>query len=137
MVAFLGKIPDNLSYTKTHEWVKVTGRTAMIGITDFAQEELHEIVFVELPDVGKSVQKGSEFSAVESVKARSEIFSPVSGKVTKVNGALVESSTPARPELLNDDPYGGGWMVEIELSDIEEIKGLLSPDEYRKLVENN
>ena len=131
----MGKIPDDLRYTKTHEWIKVTGRIATIGITDFAQEELHEIVFVELPDVGKSVQKGSEFSAVESVKARSEIFSPVSGKVTKVNGALVESSTPARPELLNEDPYGGGWMVEIELSDIEEIKGLLSPDGYRKLVE--
>ena len=131
----MGKIPDDLRYTKTHEWIKVTGRTATIGITDFAQEELHEIVFVELPDVGKSVQKGSEFSAVESVKARSEIFSPVSGKVTKVNGDLVEGSSPARPELLNEDPYVGGWMVEIELSDIEEIKGLLSPDGYRKIVE--
>lgn len=134
-MTFLGKIPDDLRYTKTHEWIKVTGRIATIGITDFAQEELHEIVFVELPDAGKFVQRGSEFSAVESVKARSEIFSPVSGKVTKVNGALVGSPAPARPELLNEDPYGGGWMVEIELSDIEEIKGLLSPDEYRKLVD--
>jgi len=133
----LGKIPDDLRYTKTHEWVRVTGRTAVIGITDFAQEELHEIVFVELPDVGKIVQRGSEFSAVESVKARSEIFSPVSGKVVKVNGALVEGSAPARPELLNDDPYGGGWMVEIELTDPGEVKALLSPDEYRKSIEKN
>lgn len=128
-------VPEDLKYTKTHEWIRVTGSLAVIGITDFAQEELHEIVYVELPEVGKQVAKGSEFAAVESVKARSEIFAPLSGKVVKVNEVLVEGKDSARPELLNEEPYGKGWLVEIELADPAEAKEMLSPVDYRKLLE--
>lgn len=127
-------VPGDIRYTKTHEWVRITGKTAVMGITDFAQAELHEIVYVELPEVGKLVQKGAEIAAVESIKARSEIFSPLSGKVQKVNGDLVEGSAPAKPELLNEDPYGRGWLLEIELSDSEEAKDLLSAGDYGKLT---
>ena len=127
--------PDNLRYTKSHEWVKVTGTTAIIGVTDFAQEELHEIVYVELPDIGKDVLKGKELAAVESVKARSEIFSPVSGKVIKINGALIEGTAPAKPELINEQPYGNGWLAEITLSDPAEINDLMTPEAYKKLLE--
>ncbi len=130
----MGEVREDLKYTKTHEWVRAEGKTATVGITDFAQEELHEIVFVELPEVGRSVSKGSEFAAVESVKARSEIYSPLSGKVTKVNGELIEGTAPAKPELLNEDPYGKGWLVEIEMTDPKEIGDLLSPAEYSKLL---
>ena len=127
-------VPDDLRYTKTHEWVRITGKTAVIGITDYAQKELHEIVYVELPDLGKLIQKGAEIAAVESVKARSEIFSPLSGKVLRVNGELVEGSAPAKPELLNEDPYGRGWLLEIQLTGGEEAKDLLSAEDYQKLT---
>ncbi|MEM2839532.1 MAG: glycine cleavage system protein GcvH [Thermoplasmata archaeon] len=130
------KIPENLKYTRTHEWVRIMGDNAVVGITDFAQEELHEIVFVEVPEVGKEVARGSELAAVESVKARSEIFAPLSGTVVKVNSALVEGAEPARPELINEDPYGNGWIVELRLGNAAEVSDLLSPSEYGKLLES-
>jgi glycine cleavage system H protein len=131
----LTNVPDNLLYTNTHEWVRLSGSIATIGITDFAQEELHEVVYVELPEAGAEVKRGSQFAAVESVKARSEIFSPVSGKVVKVNSALIEGAVPAKPELVNEEPYAGGWLVEIELSGPADADTLLSPDGYRKEIE--
>lgn len=131
----MANIPDNLRYTKTHEWVRLSGSKATLGITDFAQAELHEVVYVELPEVGSEVKKGTQFAAVESVKARSEIFSPVTGKVAKVNSALTEGTAPARPELVNEEPYGGGWLAEIEISEPVEDGALLSPDAYRKEIE--
>lgn len=130
------EIPQDLRYTKTHEWVRITGSNAVIGITDFAQEELHEIVFVELPEVGKEVTRGSELAAVESVKARSEIFAPLSGAVVRVNSSLVEGDEPARPELINEDPYGKGWMVELRIANMAEVNDLLTPSDYAKLIES-
>lgn len=130
------EIPDDLRYTRTHEWVRVTGSNAVIGITDFAQQELHEIVFVEVPEPGKELARGAEMAAVESVKARSEIFAPMSGTVVKVNSSLVEGAEAARPELINEDPYGKGWIAELRLANPAEAGDLLSPSDYRKLVES-
>jgi len=122
-------IPEDLKYTKTHEWVKVEGNKAKIGITYHAQEQLNDIVYVELPEVGTEVSKGDSLAVVESVKAASDVYAPVSGKVVAVNSALEDS-----PELLNEDPYGN-WMVEIELSNPAELDELLGPEEYKKVVE--
>ncbi len=120
-------IPDNLLYCDTHEWVRIEGKKAVIGITHYAQEQLGDITYVDLPAVGRSLSSGEDMGAVESVKAASELYCPVNGKVTKLNPDL-ESA----PELANSDPYGAGWMIEVELS--EEPKGLLSPADYKKLV---
>jgi glycine cleavage system H protein len=121
-------MPD-LKYTKDHEWVKVEGKLAKIGITDHAQHELTEIVFVELPSTGKEVGKGEVVANVESVKTVSEVFTPVSGVVRDSNGKLVDS-----PELLNKDPYGQGWVVVIEVKDPSELSELMSADAYTKLL---
>lgn len=121
-------MPD-LKYTKDHEWVKVEDNLARIGITDHAQTELTEIVFVELPTAGKEVKVGEILGNVESVKTVSEVFSPVSGSVRDANGKLVDS-----PELLNKDPYGQGWVAVVEMSDPSELSSLMSADEYRKLL---
>jgi glycine cleavage system H protein len=121
-------MPD-LKYTKDHEWVKVEGKLAKIGITDHAQHELTEIVFVELPSAGKEVGKGEVVANVESVKTVSEVFTPVSGVVRDSNGKLVDS-----PELLNKDPYGQGWVVVIEVKDPSELSELMSADAYTKLL---
>ena len=121
-------LPD-IRYTDDHEYVKVDGKVAQIGITDHAQHELTEIVFVELPSVGKEVSKGEVIANVESVKTVSEVFAPVSGTVKEANDKLVDS-----PELLNNDPYGDGWIVKIEMSDPAEAAGLMSSDDYRKLL---
>jgi len=121
-------MPD-LKYTKDHEWVKVEGKLAKIGITDHAQHELTEIVFVELPSAGKEVRKGEVVANVESVKTVSEVFTPVSGVVRDSNGKLVDS-----PELLNKDPYGQGWIVVIEVKDPSELSELMSADAYTKLL---
>lgn len=121
-------LPD-LRYTKDHEWVRIEGNLARIGITDHAQTELTEIVFVELPSVGKEVAAGEVVGNVESVKTVSEVFTPVGGVVKDSNGKLVDS-----PELLNKDPYGQGWIVVIEMSDPSEAEKLMSAEEYRKLL---
>jgi len=121
-------LPD-LKYTKDHEWVKVEKNLARIGITDHAQTELTEIVFVELPASGKDVKAGEVLGNVESVKTVSEVFSPVSGVVKDANGKLVDS-----PELLNKDPYGQGWVAVVEMSDPSELSALMNADEYKKLL---
>lgn len=121
--------PDDLLYTKEHEWVRIDGEQATIGITEHAQNELGDVVFVELPKVGESVDADEAFGNVESVKAVSELFMPLTGEVLKVNGALEDS-----PELVNDDPYGKGWMIRVRIADRSEIDELLGPDDYDEYI---
>lgn len=121
-------LPD-LKYTKDHEWVKAEGKLARIGITDHAQTELTEIVFVELPAAGKEVSAGDVLGNVESVKTVSEVFSPVSGIVRESNGKLVDS-----PEFLNKEPYGQGWIAVVEMNNPSELSQLMSADDYKKLL---
>lgn len=120
-------VPDDLKYTEEHEWVRVDGKTVVIGITDFAQDELGDIVFVELPSIGDEVQSGEPFGSVESVKTVSELYAPVSGRVVEVNERLEDS-----PELVNSSCYGDGWMIKVELSDPSELDRLWSADKYRE-----
>jgi len=122
--------PGDLKYTKSHEWVRVSGREAVVGITSFAQHELGDIVFVELPQAGEKVAQAGKFGVVESVKAVSDLFSPVGGKVVRVNGDLAGS-----PELVNREPYGKGWMIAVEMADPGEIDGLLTAGAYKALVQ--
>lgn len=122
-------IPDDLKYTKEHEWLKADGNTVTVGITDYAQGELGDVVFVELPSDGK-VEAMKPFGTIEAVKAVSELFAPVSGKIVEVNAMLEDD-----PMTVNRDPYGEGWMVKIEINDTSALDGLLSADDYRKLVE--
>lgn len=124
------EFPEGLKYSKEHEWVLVEGQTATIGITEYAQEELGDIVFVELPEVGAKAVKDDPFGAVESVKAVSDVYAPVSGTVLEVNDALPDS-----PETINEDPYGDGWMIKVEMSDPDDLKDLMSSDEYAEYVE--
>jgi glycine cleavage system H protein len=121
--------PENLLYTKEHEWVRVEGDTGVVGITDHAQKELGDIVYVDLPKVGATAEKGKNVGSVESVKAVSDIYAPISGEVTEVNEALATA-----PEKLNEDPHGGAWLVKIKLSNPEEIKQLLSAADYQTYV---
>jgi len=125
----VSKIPEGLRYTKDHEWAKIEGNRARVGITDHAQNELTDVVYVEFPPIGKAVAAGEVLGTVESVKAVSEIFSPLSGKVVEVNKVLDDS-----PEQVNKDPYGAGWMVLLELSDASEASKLLDPAAYKQLV---
>jgi glycine cleavage system H protein len=120
-------IPDDLQYTKSHEWVRAEEGTVTIGITDHAQEELGDVVFVELPDVGATIGAGDSFGTVESVKAVSDLYTPVGGEVVEVNSSLEDA-----PEKINDDPYGEGWIVKLSTS---EEADLLSSEEYEKVVE--
>jgi glycine cleavage system H protein len=120
-------IPAELEYTKTHEWVRREGDVATVGITDHAQEELGDVVFIELPEEGASFDAGDSFGTIESVKAVSDLYTPVGGEVVEVNETLNDS-----PERVNEDPYGGGWMIRLRISD--EGK-LLSADEYEQLLE--
>ena len=122
----MSSVPEDLRYTKDHEWARVSGNRATIGITDHAQSELTDVVYVELPPVGKAVKQGDVLGVVESVKAVSEIFAPVSGKVVEANTALEDS-----PEAVNEDPYGKGWIVVIEASSPPEVERLLSATTYR------
>jgi len=122
-------IPDNLKYTKDHEWLRVEGEFGVVGITDFAQGELGDIVFVEIGTLGETLKKGEPFGTIEAVKTVSDIFMPVSGEVLEVNPEI-ESS----PELVNKDPYGKGWMIRIKIADPSEINDLLTPEAYRTLV---
>jgi glycine cleavage system H protein len=122
-------IPGNLRYTKDHEWLKTEGNIATIGITDFAQGELGDIVFVDIGSIGKSLAAGEIFGTIEAVKTVSDLFMPVSGKVTEVNTALERN-----PESVNKDPYGSGWMIRIELADAADANALLSADDYKKQI---
>jgi len=117
--------PEDVRYAESHEWVKATGDTARIGITDYAQDQLGDIVFVELPDVGESFEKGAEFGTVESVKAVSELYLPVSGEIVAINEALEDA-----PELINDTPFSDGWMIEVKLADSSELDALMDKDAY-------
>jgi glycine cleavage system H protein len=122
--------PDDLKYTKEHEWCRLSGNRAVIGITDHAQDQLGDIVYVELPDVGDTVKKGESFGVVESTKAVSELFAPVTGKVVEVNDPLSDT-----PETINEDPYEEGWMIQVELSDQKELVELLDAAGYQKFLE--
>ena len=122
--------PDDLKYHPEHDWAKVDGETATFGITWFAQDQLGEVVFVELPEVGASVAANASYAEVESVKAVSDVFAPLTGEVTEVNEGLGE-----KPESINDDPYESGWLVKVKLSDPSEVESLLDVDAYKKLLE--
>ncbi len=119
------EIPDDCRYLESHEWARDEDETARVGITDFAQDELGDIVFVELPSVGETVEQGTEFGVVESIKAVSDLYAPLTGEVVTVNDDLVDA-----PELVNEDPFGEGWMLEIEPADGAEFGELLSPSDY-------
>jgi glycine cleavage system H protein len=123
-------IPENLKYSKTHQWVSVDGKKAKIGITEYAAKELGDIVYVDLPEVGKELSAGKEFMAIESTKALSEIFTPVSGKITAVNEKLSEE-----PEIINKEPYGEGWLVEVEIE--KEPEDLLDSKAYEELIQDS
>ena len=124
------EVPDDRKYLESHEWVDDADDTARIGISDFAQNELRDVVFGELPDEGDDLAQNDEFGVVESIKAVSDLYSPVNGTVTAVNDALAD-----QPELVNDDPFGEGWMLEVELADDSGLDELLSADEYREQIE--
>ena len=119
------KIPSDLKYAKSHEWVRVTGDVATVGITDHAQHELTDVVFVELPALGRKIKAGEACAVVESVKTASDIYSPVSGEVVKTNQGVVD-----QPALVNSDPYGAGWFFQVKLSQSSELAGLLGAAEY-------
>jgi len=121
--------PKDLKYTETHEWVKVDKDIATVGITDFATKQLTDLVYVELPSVGAKVTKGSSLGVVESVKAVSDLYSPVSGKVVKVNEKLSKE-----PEIITQDPYGEGWMIKVKMEDQTELDTLMDSEEYEELV---
>lgn len=127
--ADMSEIPSDLKYTKEHEWVKIKGDTALIGITDFAQSELGDIVYVEMPEIDSEIEQMSEFGVVESVKTVSNLYSPVTGIVKKINKKLADN-----PDLVNSDPYGDGWMIEVKCADMNELDDLLSAEEYEEIV---
>ena len=117
-------------YAKTHEWVEVEDGKGRIGITDFAQKELGDVVFVELPEIGDEVKKGESFGTIESVKAASDLYAPVSGEVVEVNNAVVD-----KPQIVNEDPEGKGWMIVVEMSDPSELDDLMTEEEYKESIE--
>jgi glycine cleavage system H protein len=122
-------VPGDLRYTNDHEWVRIDGDEGVVGITQYAADQLGDIVFVELPEVGRTLERGAAFGVVESVKAVSDLLAPLSGEVIAVNDALAD-----QPELVNSDPYGGGWMVRVRLSGAAGADGLLDPAAYEQLV---
>jgi glycine cleavage system H protein len=124
------EIPEDRRYLETHEWARRTDAGVRIGLTDFAQEDLGEIAFVELPAIGDRIEAGAEFGVVESIKAVSDLYAPVSGEVTAVNGAVVDD-----PERLNEDPFGEGWLLEVEPAGESGFDDLLSPEEYEAQIE--
>lgn len=122
-------LPDNLRYTKDHEWVRLEGDVAIVGITDFAQQELGDIVYVEIETVGQSLEEGAVFGTVEAVKTVSDLFLPISGTITEVNPNL-----NAQPELVNSDPYGEGWMVKVKVNNAADADALMDSQAYESLV---
>jgi glycine cleavage system H protein len=125
----MSNVPADLKYTKSHEWVRVNGDTATVGITDHAQHELTDIVFVELPDAGRKVKAGEACAVVESVKTASDIYSPLSGEIVELNKPVTDN-----PALVNTEPYAGGWFFKIKLSNPAELNALLSPDKYKAQI---
>ena len=125
-------VPKELRYSSEHEWVAVEESIARVGITDYAQDQLGDVVYVELPEVGTAVQKEEPFGVIESVKAVSDIFSPMSGTVVEVNVDL-----PSSPEMVNDDPYGDAWMIGIQISEPDELEDLMDAEEYTAFVEQD
>lgn len=123
-------IPDNLKYTKDHEWLKIEGNEALIGITDFAQNELGDIVFIEVETEGETLEKEEAFGTIEAVKTVSDMFMPVGGEVIEFNPKLEN-----KPELINQDPYGEGWIIKINITNTDEIDDLLSAEEYKEIIE--
>ena len=123
-------IPTDLRYSREHEWVRLTGSVARVGVTDFAQDSMGDVVFVQLPDVGLDAVAGASLSEIESTKSVSDVYVPLTGVVTAVNEALAD-----QPELVNQDPYGTGWLFELEVSDAGEVDALLDAAAYRKLIE--
>ncbi len=122
-------IPDNLKYAKGHEWIRVEGNEAFVGISDYAQGELGDIVFVEIETVGETLEKGEVFGTIEAVKTVSDVYMPVSGEVLEVNPALENT-----PELVNKDPYGEGWMIRISMKDPSELEDLMDAEAYKKMI---
>jgi len=125
-------IPEELKYSKEHEWVKIDGDIATVGITDYAQGELGDIVFIELPAVGSKVEFMKPFGTIEAVKAVSDLFSPISGEVTEINTALEDDAG-----IINSSPYGDGWIIKVKISDPSEINKLLDPDGYKNLIDQD
>lgn len=121
--------PANLKYTKDHEWLRIEGEVAYIGITDYAQSELGEIIYVEVETVGETLQEGEVFGTVEAVKTVSEMFLPVDGEIIELNEELTD-----KPELINEDPYGKGWIIKITVANLSQVDGLLSAEAYEKLL---
>lgn len=126
----MANVPADLKYAKSHEWVRVTGGEAVVGITDHAQQELTDVVFVELPEVGRKLKAGEACAVVESVKTASDIYSPISGEVVESNQALVDN-----PALVNSEPYGAGWFYKVRLADPAELSNLLGPDQYAAQIQ--
>lgn len=125
----MSEVPDNLQYTQQHEWVKLDGDIAIVGITDYAQAALGDLVFVEMPDAGKQVALGDEMVVVESVKAASEVYAPISGEIVELNEALADA-----PSLINTEPYAGGWICKMRVSNKDELEKLLDGAKYQTLI---
>ena len=126
----MAEYPQNLKYTKEHEWARKDGKVVVVGITFHAQEELGDVVYVELPKVGSAITAGTPFGVIESTKAVSELFAPISGKVVKVNDSLTNS-----PQTVNEDPYQAGWLIEVEAADAQQVNQLMDAAAYEKLVQ--
>ena len=121
--------PENLKYTKDHEWVHIEGEIGIIGISDYAQSELGDVVYIELPSAGRNLKQGETFGTIEAVKAVSDLYSPIAGEITEVNAHLEKT-----PELVNKEPYDGGWMIKIKFKDRNELKSLLDVKAYRQII---
>ena len=126
----MSNIPKELKYTKDHEWVKIDGDIATVGITDYAQKELTDVVFVELPEIGKTIEKEKNMANVESVKSVSDIFAPITGEIIEINEKLTDA-----PETINSDCYGKGWIAKVKIKDITELDSLMNAEEYKKIIE--
>jgi len=122
-------VPSDLRYTKDHEWIRLDGDTATVGVTQYAADQLGDVVFIDQPEVGRTVEQFAAFGVVESVKAVSDLYAPVSGEVTEVNAELA-----GKPELVNGDPYGAGWIIKVKVADPSQLDGLLDPEAYEQLV---